>query len=134
MHDAHSSRSLPELLAAAVGAEEMGFNDLAIEAFRELATHRAYKKSSLDHILEIRHRQNNLSEIISTLQTLLEDSPGLSALSLTTSSCYHKILAGDEIEKTAAVKAGHVLDSGRQSSPHTSSRALALAAYRARDL
>ncbi len=130
MHGAHSSQSLPELLAAGVGAEEMGFNDLAIEAFTELSQHRGYKMSALDHILEIRRRQDDLPQIIGTLQTLLEDSPGLEPYQ--DLLWYHKILAGEEIEKTALV-ARRALASGQQSSPALH-LALALAAYRFRDL
>lgn len=129
LHHARSRNAFPELFITGTSAEEMGFTDLALEAFNEVSEHRAYRITALDHVLNIRRQQRNLSEIIETLEALLADSPGLAPyLDL---YCYHKILAGEDMEKTAAL-AQHAVASGRQSSP-TLHLALALASYRQHD-
>lgn len=130
LHHARSRNSMSEMYMIGTSADEMGFNDIALEAYGEVSEHRAYKITALDHILQIRRREGKLDEIIGTLETLLQDAPGLAPY--LDMYCYHKILAGDEMEKTAAV-VRRTLSSGRQSSP-TLHLTLALAAYRAHNL
>jgi tetratricopeptide (TPR) repeat protein len=130
LHHARNSSSLGELYITGTSAEELGFNDLALEAFAQLAAHRSFRLTALDHILQIRHSEGNLPEIIGNLQILLDGAPGLEPY--LGQLCYHKILAGLEMEKMTAV-AQHALDAGRQSSP-TLHLALALSAFRAHDL
>ena len=130
LHHSRSHHSLPELFMTASTAEEMGFADVALAGYDELSQHRAYKLTALDHILQIRHREGNLDGVVDALDTLLQDAPGLAPyLDL---FCYHKILAGEEIEKTAQI-AQHAIETGRQSSS-TLHLAVALAAYRAHNL
>jgi tetratricopeptide (TPR) repeat protein len=130
LHYAHSRNSVPELYMIGTSADELGFNDLALDIYTEVSEHRAYKINALDHILQIHRREGKLNDIIGTLETLLQDAPGRAPY--LDMYCYHKILAGDEMEKTAAV-VQHTLNSGRQSSP-TLHLTLALAAYRAHNL
>ena len=90
--------------------------------------YRAARKQSLQFAPMVAGalRQGNLDEIINTLENLLQDAPGLAPyLDL---YCYHKILAGEDMEKTAAM-ARRAMGAGRKGSA-TLHLAVALEAYR----
>lgn len=125
-----TSKNMEALLRIVVIADELGFDDVAIEALRKASAIPQYQVDMLERLLGIYTRHGDTEAMLATIQNILEASPIMT--SHLEASLYLKLLLGKEFESVSH-NASLLARQGRISTQGFSFLN-SLSAYRFRDL
>jgi Tfp pilus assembly protein PilF len=100
LHQAVAARNFQGAQKVAQAATSMGHDDVALEAFEKLSATPQYRVPMLQKMLELQGKLQMTDDMLTTVQSLLHERPGLEPLPQT--EIYLQLLLGVEMEAATA--------------------------------